>query len=615
MIALPAGLDTAWTAVQMIAGLGFVVFVHELGHFLVAKWADVKVERFSLGFGPKLAAFTRGETEYCISAIPLGGYVKMAGETAEDEKTGDPREFAAKPAGWRAAILMAGVAMNCVFAVPLLALAISLGGNFRANQANAVGSVAAGSAAERAGFLPGDRVVAVNGETVSRWLDLEAVQAGSDLGLSGEWPDRIGEFDPAAFPDLARAEVRPGDRIVSVNGAPFSSRGDLDRWITGNPGAVLQLGIAAADGAGGLRTVSLPVARHDQFESGITVESDPSATIGDVVPGGPAARAGLLPGDRVLKVDDVDIDSWSGMRDAIQKSTAAVIRLTVARDGETLLLPVEPVRSAQDAVSSLAFLVERDGARREIVVPSTDTGRRIGISTAWRVAGTAGPALPLAAGDVIRSVRFTPGTGEPRDWPAASLGTPSAEPGTLAVSYLRDGRTASATVPLAPRATGQIAFPAGYVERVHPRGVRRGPVALAAAGAAESAWILRFSVRRLGDLARSVTRGETHMLKQLSGPLGIGAMTFVSVQQGHSPYFWFLALVSLNLAIMNVLPIPLLDGGHLLFLFFEKVRGRPVSEKVQVYTQYTALAALLGMVLLATWNDINIIDQLRRISR
>lgn len=613
MTALAIGFDTVLTTVQMIAGLGFVVFVHELGHFLVAKWADVKVERFSLGFGPKLVAFRRGETEYCISAIPLGGYVKMAGETTEDEKTGDPREFAAKPAGWRAAILMAGVAMNCVFAVPLLSLAILLGGGFRANQTSAVGGVVPGSAAETAGFLPGDRVVSVNGAPASRWLDLEAVQAGSEIGLSGEWPDRIGDFDPAAFPGLAG--VRPGDRIISMNGVPFSSRGDLHRWILGNPGGALSLTIAPAAGGTPARTVSLTVARREQFESGITIEPDPSATIGEVVPGGPAAKAGLLPGDRVVKVDDDEVATWNDMRGAIQRSTASGILLTIERGGKTLVVPVEPTWNRQDAAPPLAYVVERAGTRQALTIPATDTGRRIGISAAYRISGTKDAASPLVAGDVIRSVRFTPETGEPRDWSAVALDAPSAEPGAVAVSYLRDGRAASATIPLAPRAIGHLEFPANYVERVYPRDARWGPVSLVSASTSESAWILTFSARRLADLARSVTRGETHMLKQLSGPLGIGAMTFVSVQQGHSPYFWMLGLISLSLALMNVLPIPLLDGGHLLFLVFEKIRGKPVSEKVQVYTQYTALAALLGMVLLATWNDINIIDQLRRLSR
>lgn len=610
MIALTESLSLAGSVVQMIAGLGFVVFVHELGHFLVAKWAGVKVERFSLGFGPKLLAVTRGETEYCVSAIPLGGYVKMAGETPADEKTGDPREFAAQPAGWRAAILMAGVGMNVLFAIPLLALAIALGGAFRSNQTSAVGSVEPGSAAEKAGFRPGDRVTRVGDDAVSRWLDLEATGAGPSIGLSGEWPDRIGEFDPVAFPHLAG--VRPGDRIVSVNGTPFSSRDDLHRAILENPGGTLALQIVSGDEPP--RRVEIPIGRRERFESGVVLEQAPGAVIGEVAPEGPAEKAGILPGDRIVRIDGQATPAWNDLREAIQRSTGASLSIELEREGRPLTLEVAPVQGAPGPSDPIRFEVERAGGRFPLVVSSTDTGRRIGITQAHRVArgDAAGLLLP---GDVLRSVRFVPETGEPEAWPAAALAFPSERPGRLDIAYIREGRPGSAAVALSPREIGHAEFPAAYVERVYPRDARWGPLSLLSASASESAWILRFSVERLGDLALSVTRGETHMLKQLSGPLGIGAMTFVSVQQGHSPYFWILGLISLSLALMNVLPIPLLDGGHLLFLVIEKIRGKPVSETVQAYTQYTALAALLAMVLLATWNDVNIIDQLRRLSR
>lgn len=606
---IAVGLDTVWTSIQMIAGLGFVVFVHELGHFLVAKWAGVKVERFSLGFGPKLLAVTRGETEYCVSAIPLGGYVKMAGETPADEKTGDPREFAAQPAGWRAAILMAGVGMNTLFAVPLLALAISLGGAFRSNQTSAVGAVESGSAAEKAGFLPGDRVTRVDGDAVSRWLDLEAIGAGPQIGLSGEWPDRIGEFDPAAFPHLAG--VRPGDRIVSVNGTPFSARGEIDRAILENPGGTLALEVAS--GAEPPRRVEIPIRRRERFESGVALAPAAGALIGEVAPEGPAESAGLLPGDRVVRIDGQATPTWNDLREAIQRSTGAAVSVEIEREGRSLALEVAPLQG-QAAPQSIRFEVARGEERLPLVVRGGDTGRRIGITQAHVVAG-GGAAEILRAGDVLRSVRFVPETGEPEAWPVAALAFPSERPGRLEIAYMRDGKPGSATVALSPREMGHADFPAPYVERVYPRDARWGPASLLSASVRESAWILGFSVERLGDLALSVTRGETHMLKQLSGPLGIGAMTFVSVQQGHSPYFWILGLISLSLALMNVLPIPLLDGGHLLFLMIEKIRGKPVSETVQAYTQYTALAALLAMVLLATWNDVNIIDQLRRLSR
>ncbi len=603
-----------FSILQIIVGLGFVVFVHELGHFLVAKWAGVLVERFSLGFGPKLLAVRRGETEYCISAIPLGGYVKMAGETPEDEKKGDPREFAAQPARWRAAILMAGVAMNGVAAVPLLALAISLGGTFRANQTSLIGSVAPGSAAERAGVKPGDRIVAVNDESVSRWLELEALRAGEAIGLSNIWVDRIGEFSAEKLPALAGAA--PGERIATVNGAPWTDQAELRAAILDHPNGTLTLELALGpESTAPLRRVSLPIGAQIQHECGFAIEPHQDPVIGEVSPGGPAEKGGLKPGDKVLAIGGHPIASWTELRGAIQMSTSDTVRVEIEREAKPLTLVVSPSQDHAGTALALSLELLRGTERRRLEIPASDTGRRIGIVQGHRVSRvTSEGAAALHPGDILLAARFQPETGEPADWPITNLTTPSVVPGRLTITVLRGGQKIQADVVLSPKTVGQIAFPAGYSERVHPREGWGNPAALAAASLRESLWILRFNVNNLMNLGRSITRGQAHMLEQLSGPLGIGAMTYVSIRNGYSPYFWMLGLISLALAIMNVLPIPLLDGGHLLFLVLEKIRGKPVSETIQVYAQYTALAALLSLVLLATWNDIHIIDKLQRLT-
>lgn len=602
----PVALAAPW--VLMLLGLGLVIFVHELGHFLVAKWAGVKVERFSLGFGPRLVAIRRGETEYCLSAIPLGGYVKMAGETPEDEKHGDPREFAAQPARWRAAILLAGVGMNTVAAVPLLATALLLGGTFRANQSSLVGSVSPGSAAARAGLAPGDRILTVNGERISRWIEVEALGVGAKRGLSNAWPDRIGEFSPEALPAFAGA--RAGDTIVAVNGTSLADVGDVADAVRDNPGGTLTLTLRRD--SGDTYDIRLPIARQTEYRSGLTLRPAPDARIGEVAPGSPAAKAGLAPGDLIRRVGDHAIDTWEDLRRAVQDSREPVLNVTVLREGREVTVPVAPEEAPPDA-GPIRLGVLRDGREVDIPLENAAGGRMIGVVQAQVIAAADGTA-DVAVGDVPLAVRFVPETGTPADWPVHALAAPSAAPGRLALTLLRGGARVTATVALAPRAIGHVPFPPAYVERVHPPyALAEAPRALAAA-AQEGVWILRFSVNRLRDLGRALTRGETHVLRQISGPLGIGAMTYVSVQQGYSPYFWMLGLISLSLALMNILPIPLLDGGHLLFLAVEKIRGKPVSDRVQIATQYTALAALLSLVLLATWNDINIIDQLRRLS-
>ena len=151
--------------------LGVLVFVHELGHFLLARWNGVRVLTFSLGFGPKLLKVTRGGTEYCISAIPLGGYVKMAGETPEDPRSGQPDEFLSKTKWQRFQILFAGPAMNILLAIVVLAFVLAQGAEVRAflDEAPVLGHVQPGSTAERAGLMRGDRILTVNGRAVSNW--------------------------------------------------------------------------------------------------------------------------------------------------------------------------------------------------------------------------------------------------------------------------------------------------------------------------------------------------------------------------------------------------------------------------------------------------------------
>src|SRR5918994_6715438 len=141
--------------------LGVLVFVHELGHFLMARWHGVRVLTFSLGFGPKIAKIRRGDTEYCISVIPLGGYVKMAGETPEDERTGSDDEFLSKTKWQRFQILIMGPVMNLALAVILLAVVLMQGADIPAYQDEppVIGVAVTGSPAERAGLRPGDRIL------------------------------------------------------------------------------------------------------------------------------------------------------------------------------------------------------------------------------------------------------------------------------------------------------------------------------------------------------------------------------------------------------------------------------------------------------------------------
>src|SRR5690349_2189384 len=146
------------TLASFLFVLGVLVFIHELGHFLLARWNGVRVLVFSLGFGPKLLKIQRGDTEYCISAIPLGGYVKMAGENPEDPQTGADDEFLSKSKWQRFQILIAGTVMNIILAVVLLSVILMQGADVLAylDRPAVVGAVQPGSPAQKAGIVPGD---------------------------------------------------------------------------------------------------------------------------------------------------------------------------------------------------------------------------------------------------------------------------------------------------------------------------------------------------------------------------------------------------------------------------------------------------------------------------
>ena len=149
--------------------LGVLIFVHELGHFLVAKRAGVSVLKFSLGFGPKIAGFTRGGTEYLLSAIPLGGYVKMLGEDPKEEVADLERSFSAKPIGWRSLIILAGPGSNFLLAIAIFWVVFMVGVPTLTTK---VGEVMEGFPAREAGLLRGDRIVGIEGQPIEKWEEL-----------------------------------------------------------------------------------------------------------------------------------------------------------------------------------------------------------------------------------------------------------------------------------------------------------------------------------------------------------------------------------------------------------------------------------------------------------
>lgn len=270
-----------------LIGLSFMVFIHELGHFLAAKWMDVRVHTFSIGFGKKLVRWKPGDTEYCLSAVPFGGYVAMAGENPDEGGYGNTDEFQTKSVPARIFIAVAGPAANLIFAVAIL-FGLNLYGVQEPTQTVVVGHVEEDSAGERAGVQPGDRLLTFGGRPVNDWESFmqEAALTGERerplvierngdrdtlaltpemnprfgialTGLVGEWQVQVHRLMPDR--PAARAGMQPGDIIEGVDGVRIPSALALIEMINGSEGRPLEFTLRRDDDT--LSTVVTPA--HD----------------------------------------------------------------------------------------------------------------------------------------------------------------------------------------------------------------------------------------------------------------------------------------------------------------------------------------------------------------
>ncbi len=277
------------TLLSFIFVLGVLVFVHELGHFLAAKRVGIRVLKFQLGFNPTIISFRRGDTEYGIGALPLGGYVKMAGENPDEVRTGRSDEFLSKSKWERFQVLIMGPAMNLVLAVVVTAIVLYQGADvpLYQDQPAVVGAVEPNSPAAQAGIVPGDHLVAVGGNRVENWEQL--------LIAIGTKPNR----------EVAVTVVRDGKEATHV--------------------------------------VTPTVAEGSRFEIGdIGVYPDVHPSVPMLNPGEPGDRAGIKPNDVILAVNGKPIIFTTHLKEAIEEHPGQTITITVQRGGERLDLQATP---------------------------------------------------------------------------------------------------------------------------------------------------------------------------------------------------------------------------------------------------------------------------------
>jgi len=541
----------------VIPMLGILIFVHELGHFVAAKLCGVRVLKFSLGFGSPIGIgnlrlrWVRGGTEYVVAWFPLGGYVKMLGEQMagvqgeEEDAVEDaaPDEYLnAKPTWQKLFITFAGPAMNLL--LPVAAFVIVLGVGLP-QRSPVVGMVEAGSPARSVGLEAGDTLLAVDGVALETWDEFErTVRASGGEALELRY---------------AREGV---DASVEL---PVTSRKGLDEF-----------GSAAEVGWVGLGHRRLP------------------ALLGVPEADAIAAAAGLRSGDRVMRVgaDGAEVEDWESLR-----------RLYAAAGSEEVLFGIE--RRMGEETENL-----------DLRVPALGDLAALGVIPATILVHDVNPELPAAAaglesGDLILAVE-----GKPVGSFASFAETVRASGGSpLAITYARDGATH--TVDIAPKET-TVPGPyeiEGMDQKVYLIGITQLLATLPGSLYVEKIVNPLVSIPKAAEMTVDETarflRGLSRFASgelgsdQLAGPIGIAEIARKSLDLGWQHYLGTMILISINLGILNLLPIPILDGGQALIFAVEGIKRSPISVRSRELVQQMGLTLIIMLMGLAFWNDLS----------
>ena len=537
--------------------LGGLIFVHELGHYLVAKAVGVRVLKFSIGFGPRLFGWRRGGTDYLVSALPLGGYVKMAGDDPGEELAPEDRGkgFLEQRPWKRFAIALAGPGANLVFPV-VIYFALALAQNGSVVPGPTLGTVAPGSPAERAGLRPGDRVMSVTlpggreapvryfsdlrkivGPRPGDRLEFAVERGGSRLAVPVV-PAAEKEVSPIettvrgvigvtpAFPAAVVAPESPGaagalqpfDLVVRAGGKPVRHMGELAAVLDAaacspidvevlreRPAELPGVAVSSYD------PVSLPAVPTCAAGRRSMAAADPTvaAFVAEVAPGSPAARSGLARGDRITAVNGRPVQSFRELNQLAPEFLAGTpVRLDLAGGRSVELVPAEEeyrddlTREARKRVT-LGFFPDQ----RSLVQP------RALVAEEARLSVGPGEALSGAVGHLVEVVRLT------------ALG-------------------------IARIVSGEISF------------------------------------------------------KTVGGPIMLFSIAAQAAQEGWESFLFKMALISVNLGLMNLLPIPVLDGGHIAATAIEAVTRRPLSLRAREVANLVGILLLVFLMISVFKNDI-----------
>lgn len=684
---------------RVALGIGLVIFVHELGHFVAAKTFGVKCEKFYVGFdvpirlGPikfprTLGKFRYGETEYGIGIVPLGGYVKMLGQDDDPRKQEeeakriqvegegdesddqaapklDPRSFPAKPVWQRMIIISAGVVMNVITGVLFAAIAYGYG---VAYSPAIVGGVVPGGPAWQAGIEPGGKVVSVgtwsDPEMHFREMKMEILTDGLEnpdkpIDVEIKYANGTRNFELVtqprpemkdarmigiAIPNVATLAATPytlqgtvasqtftdedgGASIVAYDGTPINENAIVPGtpffdYLYSNPNKTIQLTLRRADGSE--QSVALPPQPSKSL--GVRFAVGPIVAL---VENGPAAKAGMQVGDVIQSYGDTtDPDAYGMATDLV--GAESTVNITVRRgegdNAETVELAITPTASPQTlppnqsiageiAINAVGFAYQPLPVISKIIAETENT----------KSDTDDGDTAALQAGDEIKEVRLVNALPDnetlnderfkmimeqlQKGWTITPVSTLNALIETIQLLPEGIELKVIANRPADNKVIESKLVVSGDNRNQFERGIAFTPTeSIQRAKSLGSALTLgmKEGYRRFNDVIRflrMLPRGKIK-LRHVGGPLEIVNIAKNEAEKGISPQLMFLTMLSMNLAILNFLPIPALDGGHMVFLIYELVAGKRANEQLEFRLTLAGVLALLVLMVVVFANDI-----------
>jgi len=636
-------LKDGWFILLVLIGFSVIIFVHELGHFLMAKMVGIRVETFAIGFGPRLIGFKKGVTDYCIRILPLGGYVKMLGQEdfavdqdrVEATKV-DPESFLAKTPGQRALVVSGGVVMNVIFAAAAFIVVFMHGLEF---PAPIVGAVLPGSPAAVAGVQSGDRFVSANGQPVANFneLQLAVLTSNPSSGISLELERdgkiiqtqvrpltnqkeellQIGVAQAAtlkvADPGMAGPDgsnLKENDVIVRVNSTVPKYYDDVEQALVKASGKPVEITVE--------RKVDDKIQQVKVLKRAYMVlipemEKAPAGTSMPTVPRIseiPQENASLLglvprrkfiaapdsqidqtanpefvqPGDIVLKVNGIANPTWLEIHDYLYSLRNKQAEIEVLRNGKTLTAKLNvPWKEAK-----FAYLLGQLGFDdlHPIVVNTLKN------SAAAKTGITRGAKI-LSCNDQKIETWF-----DLVDCFKKNAGK------TVTLSFDAHGKVQTGTmgIPNDNEWEQNIAYAIDFVNWPVMTTIKaKYPHQAFVLGLRQTWYIIKSVYVTIQRVAFTRTIG----VKQLSGPIFIIHKGKEVAEAGFYKLLYYMALISANLAVINFLPIPVVDGGLMLILGLEKLRGKALSARSTAVWQGVGLSLILALFVFVTYNDIS----------